>query len=72
MRIFKRVNYHATFGGVCGGIAYWLGLPTWIVRLATFVLCFGYGLSLWPYLLLWMFAPQWEDDPADYAEVTSS
>ncbi len=44
-------------GGVCGGLAQWLGVEAWITRLvfAALVLCAGTGVLL--YGLLWLFVP---------------
>jgi len=64
------INDDQWFGGVCAGVAYWLEVPTWTVRVAwaMLVLCYGVGVAF--YLLLWIFLPNWEEDPADY-EATS-
>lgn len=70
MAKFKRVNEHAAVGGVCGGFAYYAQIPTWIVRLAVFLGVFFWGLSVVPYILLYLFVPEWNEDPADYEEVT--
>lgn len=45
-------------GGVCGGLARWAGLSTWVPRLAftLLLLCAGTGVLL--YILLWIFIPQ--------------
>lgn len=57
-------------GGVCAGVSYWLGIPTWIVRLVwtCSVLFFGMGVVL--YILLWIFMPKWDEPPQDYKEIT--
>ncbi len=68
MNKFKLIQKDKWVGGVCSGLAYYLGIQTWIVRLVTFILVFGYGFSIWCYLLVWMFAPKWENDPSDYKE----
>lgn len=69
-RQFKRVNNDEWIGGVCGGLAYWLGIPVLIIRLIVLVSVFGYGVSMIPYIFLWVFAPRWDHDPEDYDEVT--
>lgn len=69
-RRLRRVSQHSWVGGVCGGAAYWLGFPAWIVRLALAVAVFGYGVGLGVYILLWIFMPEWTQDPADYEAVT--
>lgn len=45
-------------GGVCGGLAKFTGMETWIWRLAffLFVACFGFGVIA--YLLAWIFIPE--------------
>lgn len=44
-------------GGVCGGLADWTGVASWIWRLVfvVSVLCAGTGIAV--YLLLWLFVP---------------
>lgn len=69
LRTFKRVNQHSELGGVCGGLAYWLGLPAWVLRMALFCAVAFYGVGLGAYLLLAFFAPAWQEDPTDYEEV---
>jgi phage shock protein PspC (stress-responsive transcriptional regulator) len=54
-------------GGVCAGIGYWLGIPTWLIRLAWALLLLVYGLGGLVYILLWIFMPKWDAVPADYA-----
>lgn len=58
------------FGGVCGGIAYWLGVPTWLVRLLLIISIFGYGVGILPYILLWILLPKWPETPKDFANTT--
>lgn len=70
MKKFKRVNQHAVVGGVCGGLAYWLELPAWIVRLLMVVSVLSYGFGLMPYVLIALFAPAWKSDPDDYESIT--
>lgn len=68
MRTFRRAPAGFRWlGGVCAGLAYSLGAPAWVVRLATFVLIAFYGVGLIPYALLWAFAPSWDAPPADFA-----
>jgi phage shock protein PspC (stress-responsive transcriptional regulator) len=57
-------------GGVSGGLAYTLGAPVWLVRLALFLLCWIWGVGLVAYILLWIFAPRWTELPADFDAVT--
>jgi phage shock protein PspC (stress-responsive transcriptional regulator) len=44
-------------GGVCGGVGHWLGVESWIVRLAFAVAVVFAGIGLIPYVLLWIFVP---------------
>ena len=57
-------------GGVCGGIAYWLGCPAWLVRLVWVYAAIFYGVGGVVYILLWILMPKWDEIPADYQEVT--
>ena len=57
-------------GGVCAGVAYALGIPTWIVRIIWFLfIVAGSGFGLVIYVLLWIFLPEWEKVPDDYKEI---
>lgn len=70
VRKLRRVHIaNSWLGGVCGGIAYWMESPAWLVRtlFVLGVLCFGVGLL--PYIVLWVMMPKWAEDPADYHEV---
>jgi phage shock protein C len=44
-------------GGVCGGLGRWLGIESWIVRLAFALAIVFAGVGLIPYVLLWIFVP---------------
>lgn len=70
MRAFQRMPRHRWLGGVCSGLAYALGWPTWVVRLIWIlsVLVLGFGLLL--YVLLWLLVPVWSVEPSDYPLVT--
>ncbi|MBI4142818.1 PspC domain-containing protein [Candidatus Uhrbacteria bacterium] len=61
---------HHWIGGVCAGVAYWVGIPVWLVRLGWTLVSLYYGAGVVPYLLLWIFLPSWEHDPADFETVT--
>ena len=58
------------FGGVCAGVAYWLGVSTWIVRLVLFLTIWFCGFGLGLYIILWFFIPEWKETPKDYYTVT--
>ena len=45
-------------GGVCSGIAAWLGITAWAVRLIFFVFAIFYGASIAVYFLLWFIIPK--------------
>jgi len=53
----RRSRDDAWIGGVCGGVADFTGVPSWVWRLffIALVLCAGTGFLL--YLLLWIFVP---------------
>lgn len=57
-------------GGVCAGVAYWLGTFVWLVRLIWVVATLFYGIGVIPYILLWIFLPKWKKSPEDFARVT--
>ena len=44
--------------GVCAGLAEFFGLDTSLVRIATLLLIFFGGLSLWVYIILWLIVPK--------------
>jgi len=64
----RRIKGRHWLGGVCAGIGYWLGVPTWLVRLVWTVLLLCYGIGGIVYVLLWVFMPAWETVPSDYEE----
>jgi len=53
----RRSRQDAWIGGVCGGVADFTGVPSWVWRMffIALVLCAGTGFLL--YLLLWIFVP---------------
>ena len=69
MRKFNLVNEHAKLCGVCGGLAYMLEMPAWVVRLALVLSIVCLGIGIIPYILVAIFAPKWQTDPLDYSEV---
>ena len=71
MNKLKRVkDGNNWLGGVCAGIAYWLGAPTWFIRLAWACVIIFTGFGIIPYILFWIFMPKWDGTPDDYKEVT--
>lgn len=70
MRKLRAVSEHEWIGGVCAGMAYWLGVPVWLTRLVWACTILFVGVGLLSYILLWIFMPEWEKTPSDYEEVT--
>ncbi len=57
-RKLYRSRNHRLFAGVAGGMAEWLGLPVWLVRLVWLFLSLPGGLpGLIPYLICWIVIP---------------
>ncbi len=52
-----RSRTDAMLGGVCGGIARYLGVDVTLVRLVAVLLVLGNGIGVLPYLLLWIIVP---------------
>lgn len=54
----QRSRTDRVFGGVCGGLGQYAGLPSWGWRIlfCLAVLCAGFGFLI--YFLLWIFMPQ--------------
>ena len=52
-----RSRDNSVIGGVCGGIAEYFNIDSTLVRVATFLLVFFGGLSLWVYIILWIVLP---------------
>ena len=47
-------------GGVCGGVAKFTNIDPTLLRIATLLLVLFGGLSLWIYIILWVFLPMEE------------
>lgn len=71
-RKMRRIKDDAILGGVCSGMAYAFGMPTWIMRILWVVAAFCYGFGIFPYLLFWIFMPAWENKPSDYEQITGA
>ena len=67
-RKLRRINKSA-IAGVCSGFAYWLEIPTWIVRVLWLMSAFAGGTGIVIYLILAIFMPRWKEDPQDYDEL---
>lgn len=53
----QRLRHNRLFGGVCSGIAHYLGLSCLFVRLSFLILILFAGLGLLLYLILWLIIP---------------
>jgi len=70
MRSLKKIPFVGMFG-VCAGIAYWLRIPTWLVRFAMIMLYFCWSsFIIFPYLIFVLILPEWCDKPEDYESVS--
>lgn len=49
---------NSIIGGVCGGIAKWLGISPLIVRTLAILALIVYGFGIWLYIILWIFIPK--------------
>ncbi len=56
-RLFRDPDDKA-IGGVCAGVAHYFDIDIVWVRLATFLLIFFGGVSLWVYIILWIVIPE--------------
>lgn len=52
-----RITSEGMLGGVCAGLAYYLGIPVLLVRLVFVILVFVPGIGILLYLLLWFLLP---------------
>ena len=66
-----KIKQKKWIGGVCAGIAYWLGWPAWMIRALTVALVIFAGSGVLAYIILWIFMPASEELPPDYEERTS-
>ncbi len=56
-------------GGVCGGLAEFVGIDASLIRLAFFLLLFGGGVGFWVYIVLWIIIPeQGVEDSGDFRD----
>jgi phage shock protein PspC (stress-responsive transcriptional regulator) len=56
-RLFRDPDEKA-IGGVCSGVAHYFDIDVVWIRLATFLLIFFGGISLWVYIVLWIVIPE--------------
>lgn len=64
----RRIN-NSAIAGVCGGFAYWLSIPTWIVRVVWILFTLAGGAGIIIYFLLALLMPRWKEDPLDYKDI---
>ena len=57
-RLYRTEGRDATICGVCGGIAEYFGIDPTLVRVATAILIFAGGLSLWVYIVAAFIVPK--------------
>ncbi len=55
-----RSRYNRMIGGVCGGLAQYLGVDPTVVRLIMALATFVGGMSLLVYLIMWLLIPDEE------------
>mgnify|MGYP002344337928 CR=1 FL=1 len=63
-KTLHRSKTNKILGGVCGGIAEYLGIPAWVVRLVWIILTIvpvPLVISLLVYILMWAFVPEGPD-----------
>lgn len=58
MKQLRRSRTDRSIAGVCGGLAKYFGIDSTALRIATFLLIFFGGMSLWVYIILWLIIPE--------------
>jgi phage shock protein PspC (stress-responsive transcriptional regulator) len=66
-----RITQKRLLGGICAGFAYWLGWPTWVVRVLTVIVTLATGFAILVYVVLWIFMPSASELPPNYEDRTS-
>lgn len=66
-----RITQKRFLGGICAGFAYWLGWPTWVVRVLTVIVTLVTGFAILIYVVLWIFMPAASELPPNYNDRTS-
>jgi phage shock protein PspC (stress-responsive transcriptional regulator) len=66
-----RITQKRVLGGICAGFAYWLGWPTWVVRVLTVIVTLFTAVPILVYIVLWIFMPAASQLPSDYEDRTS-
>jgi len=57
-RKLYRSRENAMVAGICAGLADYFNIDSSLVRLATVILIFPGGLSIWAYIVAWIIIPQ--------------
>ena len=70
LKSLRRLPQKGMVGGVCAGLAYRIGMPTWLLRLSLALLVLLKGVGVGIYLLLWIFLPRQDATPTDYRDRT--
>ena len=65
MKKLYRSRSDKVIGGVCGGLAEYLGIDSSIIRLITLALIFVGGVSIWIYIIAALVIPLEPKDPED-------
>ncbi|WP_341679122.1 PspC domain-containing protein [Niveibacterium sp. SC-1] len=60
VNLLRRSTRDRWLGGVCGGIASFSGIESWVWRLLWTVTVFFAGVGLLAYVLCWIFVPEEE------------
>ena len=56
-RLMRRSRQERWLGGVCSGMARFVGLEAWLMRLLFVALLLAGGFGIVAYVLLWIFIP---------------
>lgn len=57
LQVFAKSGKDRWLGGICGGLGERTPLPSWAWRLLFLLLFTIYGMGLFIYMVLWIFAP---------------
>lgn len=58
---FRRSKSDRWLGGICGGLAPYTGLESWVWRLIFVVFLLSFGVGLIAYILAWILIPEADD-----------
>lgn len=68
IKLLKKIDADSSITGVCAGIAYWLKIPVWLVRVLLIIAVFNFNYVLFGYFLLAIFLPEYEMVPDDFEQ----